>query len=267
MTFIKDKIQSIRSWWQPFFSIYVKECFQIVFSPMYLSILGVCSLLWSFTFVRTLFAFANRSIYSGRGGEMANIHYSVFLPLISQLNLLLIFIIPALTMKLFTEEKKQNTYDLLLSCPITSTQIVLGKFFAVWKATGILIIMSSLYIVLTYFFSDFNWILPVMSYIGICLTAMIYISMSLIAATLTQSVALSMILGIVFNIFIWFIAQSSSLINIDLLTPVLEYLSISDHLLNFAKGTFSTSSFIFFIVISSFFIFLARQIVETSRWR
>lgn len=264
MSFILRKIfKESKAWVHQLITIYVKEVFQIILSPMYSAIVGACCLLWSFTFIRALFTFVNMA---GRDPS-ANIHYSVFISLISQLNLLLVFIVPVLTMKLFAEEKSQHTYDLLLSLPISSTQIVLGKFLAVWKAAGLLVFISSFYIIVTGFFADFHWLMPIMSYIGMFLVVGVYAALSVVASTLTRSAALSVILGIMFNLLLWFISQASSLFETPVLISIMEYLSISDQLFNFARGTLSTSSVLFFIILSSFFIFLSKQIVDTTRWK
>ena len=244
-----------------------KEFWQIVTSPMFLTILGVACFLWSFVYVRYFIEFAGRSVMMGAGKEGGNIHFDVFVALLAQMNLLLIFIIPSLTMKLFAEEKKMNTFDLLMSAPVTAFQIVLGKFFAAYLCSLVVIGVSFLYIVMTSFFADFSWTLPLLSYAGMLLLAGVYVCLGLLASTITSSVVLSTILGILFSIFIWFVGQILDIVNNPVALSVLEYLVVPQHLENFIKGKFVLSSVTFFFIFISFFIFLITKIIQASKWR
>ncbi len=252
-------------------AICTKDLFQIIFSPMFLIVCVVCCILWGFTFVRSFILFADQSLslpYNMGGSEGGmDIHRYVFIPLISQMNLLLIFIVPALTMRLFAEEKKLNTFDLLMSAPLTAFQIVFGKFLAAYKCTLLLILLSFVYVAFSGFFADFSWTMPLLSYLGIALLAMIYVSLGLLASILTQSIVLSVILGVVFNLFLWFIVQAVDLSDHVIFTSVMDYISVSDHLSNFVQGTLVVSSVCFFFIVSAFFIYLTKQILETTRWR
>ena len=260
---------SVRSWKTRFLQVWAitkKEFIQIVTSPMFLVILGVACFLWSFVYVRYFIEFAEKSLVvsSQEGG---NIHFDVFISLLAQMNLLLIFIIPALTMKLFSEEQKMKTFDLLLSAPITSLQIVLGKFLAAYLCSTIVIGISFIYIVITAFFADFSWTLPLMSYVGMLLLAAVYVCLGLLASVMTKSAVLSTILGILFNVFIWFFAQTLDIVDHPIVIAVLEYLLIPQHLENFIKGKLETSSLVFFCLFVIFFIFLITKIIQASKWR
>ena len=245
-----------------------KEFWQIITSPMFLTILGVACFLWSFVYVRYFIEFAERSLMvSAQGREGGNIHFEVFISFLAQMNLLLIFIIPALTMRLFAEERKMKTFDLLMSSPITAFQIVLGKFFAAYLCSIVVIGISFFYIIITSFFADFSWSLILISYFGMLLLAAVYVCLGLIASVITQSAVLSTILGILFNVFIWFFGQTLDIVNHPIAISILEYLLIPQHLENFIKGKLTTSSLVFFFLFITFFIFLITKIIQASKWR
>ena len=237
---------------------------------MFLTICGFCCFFWSFNYVRSILLFAQNSNMPSFGGgaqEPMDIHRYVFVPLVSHMNLLLVFIVPALTMRLFSEEKKLKTFDLLMSSPLTATQMVLGKFFAAYKATLVLVAISFVYIAVTAFFADFQWSMPLVLYLGVILLAGVYVSAGLLASSLTDSLVLSVILGVVFNLFIWFISQASDLTDSFIFTAIMDYLSLGEHLMHFAQGMISIQSISFFVISTTFFLFLARQVIETHRWR
>ncbi len=249
-----------------------KDFFQIVVSPMFFIILGVSCFFWSFVYVRSLIAFASQSmsmpIQMAQEGGGANIHYHLFFPLLAQVNLLLLFIVPALTMRLFAEEKKLKTFDLLMSAPLTSTQIVVGKFCAAYKCSLIIVFTSFFYIVLTSFFADFNWVMPFLSYLGLMLLTAVYVAMGVFASSLSSSVVLSTILGVVFNVSIWVIInQLKDITDNPIFVSVMDYLIVPTHFEQFLMGKFVISSFCFFIIIVTFLIFLTIKVVDVLRWR
>ena len=244
--------------------IFKKDFFQIVSSPTFLLICAVCCILWGFFYIRAFMIFAEGSLNFQSNG---NIHYNLFVPLMMHMNLVLLFIIPVLTMRLFAEEKKIKTFDLLMSAPLTAFQIVIGKFMAAYLSVLILILISFIYVAFTSFFTDFNWWLPLLSYLGIALLSMIYVSLGLFASVLTESIMLSVSLGVIFNIFIWFIGQVTDLSNQPIFVSVIDYISITTHLSDFVKGVFSTHSLLFFFIVFVFFTYLIKQILETIRWR
>lgn len=249
-----------------------KDFFQIISSPMFFIILGVSCFFWSFVYVRSLIVFASQSMsmpvqMAQEGGGM-NIHYHVFFPLLAQVNLMLLFIVPALTMRLFAEEKKLKTFDLLMSSPLTSTQIVVGKFFAAYKCSLIIIFVSFLYILLASFFADFNWVMPLLSYLGLMLLTAVYVSLGILASSLSSSVVLSTILGVIFNVFIWVVTnQVKDLTNNSVFVSVMDYLSVPMHFEQFVMGKFVISSFCFFIIVITFLIFITVKVIDVLRWR
>ena len=107
-----------------------KDIKNLLTSPLFFIIAGLCTVLWSYTFIRNIMQFAESSRQNmGTEGGM-NLQREVFMLHISQINLLFVFVVPALTMRLLAEEKRLRTYDLLLTSPVTATDIAVGKFLA-----------------------------------------------------------------------------------------------------------------------------------------
>src|SRR5262245_22651825 len=124
-----------------------KDLKALLSSPLFFVISGMCTLLWSYSYMRILLEFAERSrmFQQGMEGGGPSLQNTVFMAHISQTNLLFIFVLPALTMRLLAEEKRMRTYDLLLTSPVTASQIALGKFLAGWGAAIVLAGTSLLY--------------------------------------------------------------------------------------------------------------------------
>lgn len=249
-----------------------KDFLQIVSSPMFFIILGVSCFFWSFVYARSLIVFASESmampIQRAQEGGGMNIYYYVFIPLLAQVNLLLLFIVPALTMRLFSEERKLQTFDLLMSSPLTSFQIVIGKFCSAYKCSLIIISVSFIYILITSLFADFSWTMPLLSYLGLLFLTAVYVSLGVLASALSSSLVLSTILGVVFNVFIWIITdQIKDISDNPIFSELVEYLNIPMHFEQFVMGKFVISSFCFFVIVVAFLIFLTVKVIDVLRWR
>ncbi|MGE4131225.1 MAG: ABC transporter permease [Bdellovibrionales bacterium] len=247
-----------------------KDLRNLLTSPLFFVISGLCSVLWSYSYIRALLSFAERSrMFMQPGAEAGmNLQREVFLMHISQINLLFVFVVPALTMRLLAEEKRFRTYDLLLTSPISSTQIALGKFLAGLGAVSALTLISFLYPLLTRAVAEFPFAPLLSAYLGVLMVSSAYVAVGLFASSLTESIMLSVVLGLIFNILLWFISQGAgSAESMPLVSGVLEYMSLGQHFLNFIMGAIKLASVVFLTSVIGLFVFLTQRVVESSRWR
>lgn len=244
-----------------------KDLKALLTSPLFYIVAGVGTVLWSYSYMRILLEFAERSrMFSQPGMESGpNIQNTVFMAHISQTNLLFIFVLPALTMRLLAEEKRMRTYDLLLTSPVSATQIAVGKFLAGWGAALALAFISMMYPLSTRVVAEFPMGPLLSAYAGLALVAGVYVAVGLFASSLTESIMLSVILGLMFNLFLWFIPQGAG--EAQFYTPVLEYMSLGQHFWNFIVGAVKLNSAVFLISIIALFVFLTQRVVESTRWR
>ena len=250
--------------------IAAKDFRSLVTSPMFFLAAGFTSLLLSYSYLRTLKEFSESSLMAGlqMGQESGgNIHFTVFMGHISMTNLLFILITPAITMRLLAEERKMRTYDLLLTAPITATDIALGKFLAAFGAGLVLMTLSLLYPLATRSLAEFSVKQLLTAYIGLGLVTGTYIAVGVFASSLTESVLLAVVLGWILNLSLWFVAQGSSFFSGSGFVAVMEHLSIGQHFANFARGTINTGSLVFMLSCIAFFVFLTQRVIESSRWR
>ena len=186
------------------FVIARKEIKSFFLTPSFYFIAGVITLILSFLFPAHFSMFVTASQGPAQqmagAGQQANIHYGLYLRHLSYMNLLLILVVPALTMKLFAEEKKLKTFDLLLTSPVTSWEIVIGKFVAVAVAIAALMAIALIYPLVTLMFVDkIHWPSLILAFSGIYVLSLIYVAMNLFCSSLTESVLISFILSIIFS--------------------------------------------------------------------
>ena len=251
-----------------FFNQFRKDFRQTLVNPVFFLMGGFCCAIWSFVFPRMLFEFARvAGVPSFSGGGGLNIYEKVFNSYIGLIHILLLFIVPVFTMRLIAEEKKLRTFDLLLTAPITSTKIVLAKFFAAYAVVLILVGCSLIYPMMTVWFVEFNVNLLLSAYLSIALLMAVYTAIGLFSSSLSSSIMLSVFLGVAFSVALHFVGLGGQFSNQPLYSAMMEYLSISTHLGHFFRGNIMSSSILFFIIVAGFFVFLTQRVIESSRWR
>lgn len=199
--------------------------------------------------------------------QQLNIHYGVFLRLLSYLNLMLIFIVPSITMKLLAEEKKVRTFDLLLTSPVTSAHIVIGKYLAALVALLGIMGLAFLYALSTAFFATIPWAPMIVAFLGIFLVSAVYAAMDLFCSSLTESALVAYVMSVILNVSIWFIGMSVEVVDSQTARNVFEHLSLNTHLASLVEGTVRSSGLVFLLSVIVLFVFLAERVVESTRWR
>ncbi len=251
--------------------IAAKELRGFLFSPTFYVMLFLITIILSYLYPIQLNIFSQLSsnyvMQQGIPPQQLNIHYGVFLRHLSYLNLLLIFIVPALTMKLLSEEKKLRTFDLLLTSPVTSKDIVIGKYLAALGAIFGIMFVAFLYPLLTAFFANIQWAPLIISFLGIFLIGAVYASMDLFCSSLTENALIAYVMSVIFNVAIWFIGMSVEVTDSQLVRQILEHVSLNTHLSSLVEGTVRSNGIVFLGSLIFFFVFLAERMVESTRWR
>lgn len=182
-----------------------------------------------------------------------------------------LFLIPAITMRSFADEKKSGTIELLLTRPLTEIQIILAKYFA-----GVLLVLFSLLPTLIYFYSVYKLGNPVGnidtggmwgSYIGLLFLGAAFVSIGIFASAITDNQVVSFILALFLCFFIYigfdFIGSFSLFGKLD---SFVQGLGISSHYASMSRGVIDTRDAIYFLSLIALFIFGTRTILESRKW-
>ncbi|MBX3018984.1 MAG: ABC transporter permease subunit [Bdellovibrionaceae bacterium] len=255
----------------PTITIFKKEFRGFLFSPGFLLVCALVMTIVSWIYPTQLKVFdmqlKNAMFQQGMPTQGLNIHYAVFLRLLQYVNLMLILVVPALTMRLFAEEKKMRTFDLLLTSPVTSVQIVLGKYLAALGAILVVMGLAFLYPATTWIFASFSWLPLIVAFAGIFLVAAVYAAMNLFCSSLTESAIVAYVMAVIFNLSIWFVGIGAEIADGATIRAVLDHVSLNSHLASLVEGTVRTSSLVFFGSVIFLFGFLSERVVESHRWR
>ena len=181
------------------------------------------------------------------------------------------FLVPAITMRSFAEERKSGTLEIILSKPVSDIQIILGKYFA-----NLSLVLFALLPSLVYFFSVYQMASPVGnmdiggtwgSYLGLFFLGAVYVSIGLLASSLSDNQIISFILALFICFFFYSLLDMlRGLLLISPIDPFLEYLSINTHYISRSRGVIDSRDMIYFISFSALFLFLSRLIMEKRKW-
>ncbi|NND94554.1 MAG: gliding motility-associated ABC transporter permease subunit GldF [Flavobacteriales bacterium] len=182
-----------------------------------------------------------------------------------------LFLIPAITMRSFSEEKRTGTIELLLTKPLTGTQIILAKFLSGWLLTIISILPTIIYYITVFNLAepagnvDGGGILG--SYIGLALLSAAFVSIGIFSSSLTENQIVAFIIAVFlcFFIFIGF----ESIASFDLLGPldtVMLKLGINEHYRSLSRGVIDTRDVVYFLGLVAIFILMTRSSIESRKW-
>jgi ABC-2 type transport system permease protein len=180
-----------------------------------------------------------------------------------------LFLIPAITMRMFAEERKQGTLEFLLTKPLSELQIVLGKFFAAIIIILVALIPTIIYFILVhYFISDHNVDTGAFwgAFVGLFLVASSFAAIGIFASTLTSNQVVAFLVGILISLFMFL--GFDLLSQIPFLRPIsqiIAYLGIGFHYQSLSKGVLDTRDIIYLLSVIAVFIYASVLIIKQRR--
>jgi ABC-2 type transport system permease protein len=179
--------------------------------------------------------------------------------------LVFLFVVPAITMRLLSEEKKSGTIELLTTKPLHDYEIVFGKFLAAWVLVGAGLLLTLVYyLTITSIGKIDNG--PVLGgYFGLMLTAGVYVAIGLFASSLTENQVIAFIIGFVF-VFVLFMLDKILIYIPESLASIVEFLGIDYHFSNIARGVIDTRDATYFLSLIGFMLYLTVLSLGRRRW-
>ena len=253
----------------PVFAIVKKDIRTLLTSPMFYFLVGLCTALWAVFFSFEVFNFVQKSYQlSAKSKESGlNIHQNLISSYVVVVHYVLIFIIAALSIRFFAEEKKLKTFPVLLTSPLKSWEIVLAKWIVGGFVLLSLLLVSSIFPLSLIFFIDVPIGLLMLSYLGVFLILCAYMSLAMLASALTESLIVCVVMSLVFTILMLLLGIGREFTDIVLIQEFFNYLSIDRHFTYFRKGLVNFSSIFYFLSWSFLFSLLTERVVEYHRWR
>ncbi len=186
---------------------------------------------------------------------------------ISQMVTVCIFIMPIITMRLMSEDRRQKVDQALLTAPVSLTGIVLGKFFAALAVFALGFAPTIIFEAIIMAYVSVNVLTYIYALIGILLLGSTLIAIGMFISSLTESSVVSAILTLVINILIiLFIPYLAESISVEWIAKVFENLAFVNKYSSFGENLFSIPDIFYFVSFTAAFIFLCVRALEKRRW-
>ena len=218
-----------------------------------------------FTATRDVLRFSFQMQMQGQSAPM-NLNEQIIRPLLGFGSTISMFLIPMITMRLFAEEKRSGTIELLLTSPVTDLQIILGKWLGAMLLYLCILVMSMLNVALLFAWGKPD-IRPVLvAYLGLLLQGGCLLAIGAFISTTTRNQIIAGGVTFFVCLMLWLLNWFTSF-DSGTMATVINYLSIVTHFENFAKGVIETKDVIFYLSMIFFALFLTSRSMESLRWR
>ncbi len=254
-------------------AIFIKEFKSFFYSPIAYVILAVFTALTGVFFYLYLSSFVEASLMDTirsqqyrMAQQKLNVNLMLIRPYFWNIALISLFALPTITMRLYSEEKRLGTIELLYTTPIKPLQIILGKFFAGLALYAVLLVPTILFQTLLFAYGDPEF-MPVLSgYIGLFLLGAAFISAGLFISTTTENQIIAAIGGFALSLLLWVVGWGANYAG-DTLSPLLDYISIINHFEDFAQGVIDTTHIIYYLLFAAVGVYFSLKVVESVKWR
>ncbi len=252
-----------------FWPVFRKELYQMFMSPIFYVVAFIFLLVSGVFFNFILTQVVQVSFQVAQHPELAKEMSMMELFLRSflwNISIVTLFIAPLLTMRLYAEERKSGTIELLFTYPVTDAAAVAGKFAACLTTFTVLIAATLPGVIAVTLVAGPAWKLIFCGYAGLFLMGCSFLSLGIFASTLTRNQIVSAIITFGVLLVLWFIGEATTTVN-PVVGSILEYVSVSKHFEGLSKGLIDSRDILFYFVFSAFFLFLTLRQMSSYLWR
>ncbi len=220
-------------------------------------------------FFYSIFAFFTlASMQAAMNPQMArdlNVTDSVLRPLFSNISVILLLLMPMVTMRLFAEERRAGTIELLLTYPVRDGAVLAGKYLAALALYTIMLALTLLYPGMLFYFARMEWGPLATGYLGLLLMGAMFLAVGVFASSLTENQIIASITTFGILLIFWVLGWSADYAG-GVWGRILSHLSILEHNDSFAKGVLDTKDIIYYLDFTALALFLTLRSLESRRW-
>ena len=238
-------------------------------SPIGWVVIGLFTTLFGLFFLPGLSFFLQQSLSvmsMGAGAPPMNVNQHLIGPSIGNMAVTLLLVLPIVTMRTFSEEKRSGTIELLLTSPVTDVEIIFGKFIAAMGLYAAMLAATLIPIVALYAFGTPEWKPLLTTYLGIFLFGGCFISLGLFISSRTKNQIIAAMWTFATFLMLWIINWGASFMG-PMSQAMVNYLALVDHLEDFTRGIIDTEHLIYYLSFIAFGLFLTVRSMDSERWR
>lgn len=198
--------------------------------------------------------------------QQLNLNDFVIAPLLHNLSVVLVILIPVITMRAFAEEKRAGTYELLMTAPLSVTEIVLGKFLGAFVFVFLMVLLTGIFPLILLVYGNPEIGVLIGGFFGLLLLATAFLCVGLLTSSLTQNQIIAAVSCLVILLLLYVISWPADTAG-EIMGAVLRYLSLTEHFGEMVKGIIDTRDLVYFATVIVLALFLTQRAVESLRWR
>ena len=245
-----------------------KELKSYFASPIAYAVMAIFGLIFGWVFFnasRDFIRFSFQSQMMGGGGA-TNVNDQIVRPLLGFAGTIALFLIPMITMRLFAEEKRTGTIELLLTSPIKDIEIILGKWLGAVALFVCVLGMSMINIAMLFAWGKPDLKPVLVAYLGLLLQGATLLAIGALISTMTRNQIIAGIATFFVSLLLWLLSWSTAF-DSTWISSLLNYMSIVTHFENFGKGVIDSKDVVFYLSMMFFSLFLTSRSLESLRWR
>jgi ABC-2 type transport system permease protein len=221
---------------------------------------------WMFFFSLSHFSLQNMQYKQYGMGKGMSITEGILRPLYGNMNVIFLFLVPFITMRLFAEERKMQTIQLLMTSPITLTEVIVGKFLSAFLLVLTMLALTAVYPIILIVCGNPDIGTLCANYAGTLLLASCYISTGVLFSAMTENQIVAGALTFAAGLFFWLVNWASQSAG-SFWADVLDYLSLIQHYNNFSQGIIDSTDVVFYLSFIGLGLFFTHRVLDSYRWR
>jgi gliding motility-associated transport system permease protein len=249
-------------------TIWRKELNSYFRSPIAYGVMAFFGLISGYFFYVAIVFFVQASIQSAMqgGGQPMSVNEQVIRPIFSNISVIGLFLIPMITMRLFAEEKRTGTIELLVTSPIRDLEIIMGKWLAAMTLYAVMLGVSLLSMATLFVYGKPDWRPMAVGYLGLLLQGGCLLAIGTFISTCTKNQIVAGVAGFSVCLLLWVLDWMSSFQD-SVSAKAISYLSVLQHFDSFSKGVLDSKDIIYYFSAIFIGLFLTARSLESLRWR
>ncbi len=246
--------------------IYMREIRSLFLSPVAWLVLAAFLLLTGYFWSAGVSAYAQYSFNMARQGTPMRLTEWLIAPFLGNVTVTFVFLLPLLSMRAFSEEKKTGTIETLFTLPFTDLDIVLGKWFASLTLLGVMLAVALVFPLSIMDKTHLHWPVILVGYAGVFMVGAAFLSVGMFTSSFTENqvVAAALGFGSTLLLFVlgWMQSQATGWSR-----DLIDQLSLLSHFQDLTKGVIHVRDLSYFVLFCTLCLFGTLRVLESKKWR
>ena len=245
-----------------------KELSSYFVSPIAYVLLALWAFIFGYFFWVEVGGFMKYSSEMMMQGQMypMNLNEQIIRPLLQNVAVIGLFFVPMITMRLFAEEKRSGTIELLVTTPVRDLEIIVGKWMAAMSLYCCMLLFTVVHFLFLFKYGNPDWKPMAIAYLGLLLEAGVMLAIGEFISSITKNQIIAGASTFAVLILLWVLGWVSSYESATWAT-VLSYMSLTTHSESFMRGVIDSKDAIFYVTVIFLGLFFTARSLDSLRWR